>query len=300
MTTSVRRLERLELRTAELDRSRRFYTDVWGLDEVSAGADRVDLAVASRHSSCLALLSSSAASFGSVWFSVDAPDELQALGARVAGAGGIVHFTRQASGSLAGFMAEGPRGLHIGVECAKPPAEAAQAGDPSKPLCLTHVVLNSIDVQAQADFLVDALGFKVSDTTGRMVFLRCGADHHTMALAKGEGLSLNHAAYEMADIDGLMYGCGRLIEHGYPVEWGPGRHGPGNNVFCYFVDPDGFAVEYTTGMDQVDDAYVDRGPKYWEDFPRRPCRWGVARKPSERLVEAFAGRGPVARETLRV
>jgi hypothetical protein len=104
-------------------------------------------------------------------------------------------------------------------------------------------------------------------------------------------LSLNHAAFEMRDIDGLMYGAGRLIENGFNVEWGLGRHGPGNNVFSYFIDPDGFVVEYTTDMQQVDEnTYQSNDASYWSTFPKRPCRWGVARKPSERLMASMSGK----------
>jgi catechol 2,3-dioxygenase len=140
-------------------------------------------------------------------------------------------------------------------------------------------------------FFCNFLGFRISDSTARMEFLRCGVDHHTVALAHGDGLSLNHAAFEMDDIDGLMYGAGRLIDHGYAVEWGLGRHGPGNNVFSYFIDPDGMAIEYTTEMQQIDEAvHRPQDLRYWSEFPRRPCRWGVARKPSGRLMEAMSGK----------
>ncbi len=33
-----------------------------------------------------------------------------------------------------------------------------------------------------------------------------------------------------------------------------GRHGPGNNVFSYFIEPNGFVAEYTTELDQIDEA----------------------------------------------
>jgi catechol 2,3-dioxygenase len=95
----------------------------------------------------------------------------------------------------------------------------------------------------------------------------------------------------MKDFDSLMYGSGRLLEAGHAMEWGPGRHGPGNNVFCYFIDPEGFAVEYTTDMDQVDESHQAGSAEYWANFPKRPCRWGVAGKPSAKLAVAFAGKG---------
>ena len=69
-----------------------------------------------------------------------------------------------------------------------------------------------------------------------------------------------------------------------------GRHGPGSNVFAYFIDPDGHVVEYTTEMEQVGDGYEAHDAAYWGAFPKRPCRWGVARKPSARLMDAMAGR----------
>ena len=78
-----------------------------------------------------------------------------------------------------------------------------------------------------------------------MDFVRCSADHHSIAMARGNGPALNHMAYEVASIDGLMRGAGRMKKHGFNVEWGVGRHGPGDNVFGYFVEPNGFVVEYT-------------------------------------------------------
>ena len=61
-------------------------------------------------------------------------------------------------------------------------------------------------------------------------------------------------AYEVDNMDGLMRGAGRMKNHGFKVEWGVGRHGPGDNVFAYFVEPNGFVVEYTTEVQQVDEA----------------------------------------------
>ena len=91
-----------------------------------------------------------------------------------------------------------------------------------------------------------------------MEFVRCTSDHHSLALVRTEGPSLNHMAYEMADIDGLMRGAGRMKQAGYNIEWGLGRHGPGNNVFTYFVEPNGFVTEYTTDVEQVDEATYDK------------------------------------------
>ena len=123
--------------------------------------------------------------------------------------------------------------------------------DRSRPTKLTHVVLNSAEVEKQTAFFLDVLGFKWSDSTFMMDFVRCCSDHHSVAFARGNGPTLNHMAYEMPNIDGLMSGAGRVRKSGYEIMWGVGRHGPGSNVFSYFVEPNGFVTEYTTEVEQV-------------------------------------------------
>ena len=158
---------------------------------------------------------------------------------------------------------------------------------PSK---LSHVVLNSAKIDQQTSFFIDVLGFQRSDTTDMMEFVRCSRDHHSIAMARGNGPTLNHMAYEVESIDGLMRGAGRMKKHGFNVEWGIGRHGPGDNVFGYFVEPNGFVVEYTAEVQQVDEAtYEAHDAEYWRKFPMRPCRWGMAGMPSNRFKAAAGG-----------
>jgi catechol 2,3-dioxygenase len=65
-----------------------------------------------------------------------------------------------------------------------------------------------------------------------------------------------------------------------------GRHGPGNNVFAYFVGPGEVVVEYTAEVQQVDDSYRVGGPEDWTWPPGRTDRWGITAPPSERLQAA--------------
>jgi hypothetical protein len=61
-------------------------------------------------------------------------------------------------------------------------------------------------------------------------------------------------------------------------------------VFTYFVEPNGFVTEYTTDVEQVDEAtYTKHDAEYWRNFPGRPCRWNMAGHPSNRLKVAMAG-----------
>lgn len=52
----------------------------------------------------------------------------------------------------------------------------------------------------------------------------------------------------------MMRGIHRLKKLGTDITWGPGRHTAGNNTFSYFVTPNRFAVEYTSELEEVDEA----------------------------------------------
>ena len=67
---------------------------------------------------------------------------------------------------------------------------------------------------------------------------------------------------------------------------GVGRHGPGANVFAYFIGPDNVVIEYTGEVDQVDDDYPTGMPEDWTWPPGRVDQWGVSDAPSKRLHEA--------------
>jgi catechol 2,3-dioxygenase len=157
---------------------------------------------------------------------------------------------------------------------------------PDRPIGLTHVNLNSSNVAVAQRFFEHVLGFTLSDRSREHAFIRCNADHHSIVLADYGVNGLNHIAFLMPDIESVMRGSGRVIDAGYPIAWGVGRHGPGNNVFAYFIGPFGFIIEYTAEILQVDDSYVARGPEDWSWPPGRADQWGIATLPSKSLKEA--------------
>jgi catechol 2,3-dioxygenase-like lactoylglutathione lyase family enzyme len=147
-----------------------------------------------------------------------------------------------------------------------------------QPVQLSHVVLNCADVDAAERFANEKLGFRTSDRTAHMTFVRCNRTHHCIAFARGGYSSLNHIAFEMRDLDGVMRGIGRLRDAGYECTWGPGRHGPGNNVFGYFVAPFGANIEYTSEVEQVGDDYRVGSPADWKWPPGRIDQWGLSQR----------------------
>jgi catechol 2,3-dioxygenase len=155
-----------------------------------------------------------------------------------------------------------------------------------RPIRLAHAVLNSHDVEATRAFMESVLDFSLSDRTRIMAFMRCNSDHHSIALGDTDNDALNHIAFLMPDVDSVMRGGGRMRDAGYGIEWGPGRHGPGDNAFNYFVGPFDVVVEYTAEVEQIDDSYKAGQPSDWTWPPGRVDQWGISAPPSARLKEA--------------
>jgi catechol 2,3-dioxygenase len=163
-------------------------------------------------------------------------------------------------------------------------ARAAAEAKPDTPHKISHINLNSADYDLTTAFFAEVLGLRLIDESGRARFFHAFcADHFSIALVRAENATLNHVAFELPDLDSVMRGAGRMKDNGYPVEWGVGRHGPGNNVFAYFAGPDEIPLEYTSEMLQIDDSYVPRGPDYWKFPPGRTDQWGITAPPSARL-----------------
>lgn len=150
---------------------------------------------------------------------------------------------------------------------------------PLRPTKLGHIAAYTADLGAMQGFYQDLLGFRWSDTIGDFfVFLRCNADHHAanfMTSTKYSGL--HHVAYEMRDLAHLQTMIDHLAAHDHRLDWGPGRHGAGHNIFTYHYDPDGNLIELFTQLDTiVDEAKGYFEPRPWHsEFPQRPKTWEV-------------------------
>jgi catechol 2,3-dioxygenase-like lactoylglutathione lyase family enzyme len=291
--STVTGVRSIELGVRDLHQSAEFYTKVWALEEVSAAGDTMHFRATGGEHHVLTIRERPQASLLGVHFAAadrGAVDQLcaKAKGYGVAIADGPVPLDTSAGGGY-GFRFETPDGLPMTIS-----SDSAQhpdvVVDRSRPTKISHVVLNSARTDDQVPFFIDVLGFKLSDSTHMMEFLRCSADHHSIAIFRNNGPSLNHVAYELPNIDGLMRGAGRLKRSGFDVEWGVGRHGPGSNVFSYFIEPNGFVAEYTTELDQLDDAtHVPQDASYWQKIMPNPDRWGLAGPPSNRMRAAMSG-----------
>jgi catechol-2,3-dioxygenase len=278
----------VDIAIPDLILAERFYTTVWGLEVAARQDDKVYLRATGRDPHVLVLHPGPAAAVLSVTFRTSSLDDLPRLSAAVSAAGGTVVCaiaTVLEPGGGTAVTVETPQGYVLRFIHGD---AANAAGGPRKdfPHRLSHVNLNCVDVAATRRFFEEALGFKLTDRSKAMAFLRCNNDHHAVVLADSGVNGLNHIAFMMPDLESVMRGAGRMIDHGYPIGWGVGRHGPGNNIFAYFVDPFGLVVEYTAEVLQVDNSYVARGPEEWTWPPGRTDHWGIAPPKSAKVKDA--------------
>ncbi len=268
----------VEFGVPDIDRAEAFYTDLWGL-RVAARRDRVVyLRATGRDHHVLALRPHQGAEVLSISFRVQDEEALDHIAHAVTGANGRVITPVAPNAEPDGgvvMKAATPEGFVLRFHFGD-----AQHDDGDSlcglPFRMSHVNLNCTDIEATTRFFQNALGFQLTDRSKAMAFLRCNADHHAVVLADSAVDGLNHVAFMMPEWDSVMRGSGRMIDHEFPIGWGVGRHGPGNNVFAYFVDPFGFVVEYTAEVLQVDDSYEAHGPEYWVWPPGRTDHWGIA------------------------
>jgi catechol 2,3-dioxygenase len=141
---------------------------------------------------------------------------------------------------------------------------------------IQHLTLATKDVQAIEDFYAGKLGFGVSDRVvnkdGRVMtcFMRGNHEHHNLACFLQERQGIDHHSYEAGEWDTIRDWCDHFATENVQLFWGPGRHGPGNNLFIFIEDPDGNWIEVSAELEVVHDRPV----KTWPHEERTLNLWG--------------------------
>jgi len=146
---------------------------------------------------------------------------------------------------------------------APPELRSPMASHPSRipargaaPRRFDHVTFIVDDVVAEQRFLTDVLGIRHNyyiygpDGTRWGSWLSANNVSHETAVTKnayGTGGRLHHVAYYADSPDEVLRTATLLVDHGYELEWGPGKHGTSGATFLYFKEPSGNRVEIWTG-----------------------------------------------------
>jgi catechol 2,3-dioxygenase-like lactoylglutathione lyase family enzyme len=147
-----------------------------------------------------------------------------------------------------------------------------------RPQRLGHVVLNVRDLEASVRFYRDIVGLEVSDYIGdQMAFLRCTEEHHNLALARIPADAphrddlyvpgrpgLEHFSFRLGSLQEIEAAAEMIKAAGIEIVRGIGKHGPGENLFLVFKDPDGNYVEFYAEMVEIT-ANQPYTPRVWEN-----------------------------------
>ncbi len=277
-------LRSVELNMAGAGEAASFLSGVWGAIDGGAWNGSRYIRGTSGLPYLVALRDAPESSMASVTFITDA-ETIAGIAGRAAAAGIACRAIESAD-------LGGGSGIHVTFPGGEPfrfltgQGAIAETTGQDAPVRLTHVVLNADDAEVSARLAEKVLGFTVSDRTAGMVFVRCNTSHHSIAFARAGYGSLNHIAFEMEDLDAVMRGIGRMRDAGFTAAWGPGRHGPGANVFAYFIAPFGAVIEFSTAVDQVGPDYRTGSPDDWTWPPDRIDQWGLSDKQVDALQSA--------------
>jgi catechol 2,3-dioxygenase-like lactoylglutathione lyase family enzyme len=284
-------LRSVALYVPDLAKAEDFYTRTWNLEVAQRGDGVLYLRGTGSDAYLLALhQGGEVPQVRQVTLRARSRAALDAIATQVEAAGGTLlaaphALTRDPAGGI-GLKFKDPHGRVFQVVHGDARASDGAAAVKDRPIRLTHVVLNSHAVDETQAFLALALGFRLADRTAIMAFMNCDRDHHTIAIGIADNDALNHIAFLMPDFESVMRGGGRMKDAGFPIQWGPGRHGPGNNLFNYFIDPFGVVIEYTAEVEQIDEHYESHGPEHWKWPAGRFDQWGISPAPGPTLKDA--------------
>ena len=155
---------------------------------------------------------------------------------------------------------------------------------------LGHFVLHVRDHQASVAWLRRRLGLIPSDymgppgdvTQAAGTFLRVDlgeelVDHHCLLILGTPQPTVHHCSFEVEDVDAVMAGHDYLMERGYQLDCGVGRHLLGSQIFDYWRDPFGFRIEHYTDGDMVNHLHT---PSIFSGSADETTQWG-ARPPKD-------------------
>ena len=143
---------------------------------------------------------------------------------------------------------------------------------------LQHFVCASTRLEEVLHFYRDKLGMRESDRVLEgealaAIFLRSDPEHHSFAAFRAPESRADHHCYETSGWMDIRDWGDRMAKLRIPLWWGPGRHGPGNNLFFMIEDPDGHKVEFSAELERLPQEADFRT---WPHEQRTLNLWGSA------------------------
>lgn len=273
----VTRLGHVKLRVPDVDASVEFLGATLGLREVERAGGCAYLTCNERHHE-LILAPGSKAGYEHIGLEVPDAAALEETLAGAEKAGGRRLGPVEGEPGIAGAaLVEAPGGhrfkLFHGMATDQDPAPPPGASGVRAERC-EHVSLDVRRLAPMAAFLREGLGFEFSDQIGNNgMWFRCEEIHHGVAMVRTPKVGLAHYAFALSSFEDFKRIGDFIKQRGETFQYGPGRHGPGNNLFIYFFDPAGVMVECCSEMARVGNGHAYE-PRRWKLRPTNVSLWG--------------------------
>jgi catechol 2,3-dioxygenase len=293
----VAHLGHVELLTPDLDASRQFFVETFGLDEVATVGDSIYLrAWGDFDRTTLKLTQASTAGVGHVGWRTVSPQALRRRVAALEAAGNEGTWIEGDIGHGAAYRFRDPDGhlmeIYYEAERYEAPADA-RAALPNQPQAypargaaprrIDHLNLLCENVPGTSGFLEQLLGFRVREeivVDDRQVaaWMSVTPQPHDIALTRdrsGRRGRLHHVTYWMDTREDVLRAADILSDRGVFIEAGPAKHARTQGFFLYMYEPGGNRVELFSG------GFMIYAPDWqtvtWsEEDASRTTAWGGA------------------------
>jgi len=145
---------------------------------------------------------------------------------------------------------------------------------------LQHVVVATDNLEPMMRFYEDVLGYVASDycdgdecdpASRKVAFYRSDEEHHSFAVFGASEVRSDHHAYEVPSWNDIRDWADHMASRHIKLWWGPGRHGPGNNLFFMIKDAHGHQVEISAELEIMP---REMSPRIWPLEERSLNLWG--------------------------
>jgi catechol 2,3-dioxygenase len=268
----ISQLAHVELITNTPQESVDFWTQVVGLEETERSGQSVYLrAWGDRFHHTLQLTEGPQVSLGHVGWRADGPEQLEVAVARLTDAVVGEGWVEDAVGHGRAFRYRAPSGhlneLFWEVDRYVPP-ESMRSPFPNRPQryvprgisarCIDHLTITAPDPWTEAEWYRTTLGHRFMEYTAvpghpeTVIFAMtttCERAHDLGIVRDFAGLTgrVNHFAYFVDSREELIRAADIFLNHGTAIEYGPGRHGMGDQDYLYVREPSGMRVEINAG-----------------------------------------------------
>ncbi|MER1986474.1 MAG: catechol 2,3-dioxygenase [Solibacillus sp.] len=262
----IAQLAHLEIYSPKLEESVKFFKDILGMDETHREGKSVYMrAYEDHYHNTLIITENEEAGLGHIALRTTSPQALERRAAEIEKTGYGIGWIDGDVGHGRAYQFHTPDGHKVEIlwdveyyeapEDQKTPLLNRPQRRPNRGVPvrrLDHVNILSKETDKNMEFLQDALGFKVrerivaEDESSIAAWLSVSNLVHDIAIM-GDGLGesgrLHHICYWYGYPQHLSDVADLLIESGYEIEAGPGKHGVTQAAFLYVMEPGGNRVE---------------------------------------------------------